>query len=104
MATITDPQINDWYDAECRVLAETLESMLIQIRSVKTRYNAEISAKLAAWADADLLDERASEGIPIPAKTAIIAFESNIEALLAAVDGTPGREEVLTFPSVRAPK
>ena len=103
MATITDPQINDWYDAECRVASEALEAVLIQLRSIKTRYVAEISAKLAAWSDADLLDQRAAEGIPIPDKTQIVAFEVNLDAILSAVDGTPGREEILTFPAVRKP-
>lgn len=102
MATITDAAVNNWWDSECRTLSEDLELLLIRMESANTRYVNEISAKLAAYAGTDLLDERILEGIPISDKDEIITWVANMQGMLNALN-TSGRANILTFPAVRKP-
>ncbi len=101
MATITDAAINDWWN-DCRVLEEAFEALKIRMDSENTRYNAEISAKLALQVDGDLIDLRVAEGIPISTKAQMVTWVANMQAMLTANDD-PGRHAGLVFPAVRSP-
>jgi hypothetical protein len=102
MATITDPAINDWWNAECRTLSEDFEALEIRMKSANDRYVNEITALLAAPAGTDLLDLRVAEGIPISSKDQMITWVSNLQAMIAALD-VAGRKDVLVYPAVRKP-
>ncbi len=102
MATITDPAINDWWNAECIILAQDFEQLEIRMKSANDRYVNEISALLALQDGADLLDLRVAEGIPISSKDEMVTWVSNNQAMIAAID-VAGRKDVLVYPAVRKP-
>jgi len=100
MANINNPQVNVFCNTRLRPFSETLLAGVIEAEELTDYYDENIAPLLAAYADADIIEDgRSSQGVSVLTKADIEGFVAVVKALRTTF--TDPYRAVVRKPTVR---